>query len=163
MDASAYKMADKKPYKSSSVRVISFFLAFVAVCVYTPILIDDLTRGNQSAQQRILRGEDPTRVLEGTAAGTPATTGKCDTADYKYARSSDGYLFIQKIDASLYAVDVAGLIEYYTVDKGGVARPKFKTHSIPNEAGRDIKSMLENCKSSVTVPVPDHISFGINR
>ncbi len=162
MDASA-KMSDKEPYQSSSVRVISFFLAFVAVCVYTPILIDDLIRDNQSAQQRILRGEDPTSVLEGTAAGTPVITGKCNTTAYRYARSSDGYVFIQKAGASLYAVDVAGVVRYYTVGMGGVVRPKLKTHSIPNDAGRDLKSMLDNCKSSVAVPVPDDISFGIDR
>ncbi|MCP4342018.1 MAG: hypothetical protein GY799_24835 [Desulfobulbaceae bacterium] len=162
MDASA-KMSGKQPYKSSSVRVISFFLAFVAVCVYTPILIDDLIKDNRSAQQRILRGEDPTQVLEETAAGTPSIIGECNTTDYKYARSSDGYVFILKADASLYAVDVAGVVRYYTVGKGGVVRPKLKTHSIPNDAGRDLKSMLDNCKSSVAVPVPDHISFGIDR
>ena len=154
-------MSTNKKQKGGSVKVILYFLAFVVLCVSTPIMIDDLVRQEQTAQQRIMHGEDPTAVLEATSAGDPANTAKCNVADYVYGRSSDGYAFIQRINTNLYAVDVVGVTKHYIMDQKSRIGLESKEGTVLDGSDHELTNMLENCIKSGVVPVPADINFGI--
>mgnify|MGYP005636923145 CR=1 FL=1 len=150
-------MTNKKRQKRSSVRVILSFLAFVVVCIYTPILIDDMIRGELTVEQRILQGTDPASILEATSSGGQVVD--CSTSGYLFGSSMDGYAFVHKLNTDQYAVEVSGVTRYYLVDReNSVARP-VSAGGNGDVIDENLSSMLENCKKSGVVPTPVKISF----
>jgi hypothetical protein len=154
-------MLTNVPKNSSSVRVVFFFLAFVGVCVYTPVLIDDLIQGRGSAQQRITQGEDPSTVLEHTGAGQVLDAGKCNSTDYVYGRSLHGRMFVTKANNSLYAVNVDGAVEFFLLDDKGVVVPDSGNADSKADIGGELSSVLADCIESEAVPASVDISFNI--
>ncbi len=146
---------------SGSVRVILFFLVFVGICVYTPILIDGLIQRGDSDQQRIARGEDPTTVLEHTGAGQMLASDKCNTKEYIYGKSQDGYAFVKKVNTDMYAVDVGGATRFLLLDENGVVVVNAGNNDEAKDINQELSFVLEDCLNSEAVPDAVDISFRV--
>jgi len=153
-------MISNNPQKGSSIRIIFLFLVFVAVAIYTPIFVDDLIQQEQTAQQRIKQGEDPTTVLEATAAGEQPVSGKCNTTDFLYGISRDGYLFIHRLTGNQYAVDVVGTIRHFMFNTKGQITGELLADANPGELDCELANMLNLCKKSLATPRPIKIRLG---
>ncbi len=152
MAINSLEMTSNNLQKGGSIRIIFFFLAFVAVAVYTPILIDDLIPQEQTVQQKIIQGEDPTVVLEATGAGEMPVAGKCNTKDFVYGKSSDGYLFMRRLNGNQYAVDVVGIIRHFMFDSKGLITRELSMQTNPGKIDRKLANMLNVCKKSGLTP-----------
>ncbi len=144
---------------TSGVRVVLFFLAFVGVCVYTPVLIDSLIQRGGNAKQQITHGGDPTTVLEPTGAGRNTDVEKCDSSDYIYGESLDGHMFVKKTISNLYAVDIDGVVEFFLWDgKENLVRYS-EDERAKTEIASELSSVLAYCLSSKTAPISADINF----
>lgn len=147
-----HNMLTNIPRKSGSVRVVFFFLAFVGVCVYTPILIDDLIRGRSSPEQAVAQGQDPTAVYEHPGAGQSGDAERCASAEYVYGKSLDSYLFVRKTNNNLYAVDVGGTTTFFSLDNDGVVVGDSVNINPKTDIARDLASVLTACMNSGAKP-----------
>ena len=152
-------MLNNMQRNSGGVRVVFFFLAFVGICFYTPILIDDLIRRGSTPEHQIAQGADPTTVLKETGAGDMPDAEKCSSTDYLYGKSLDGYIFIKSTDNNLFAVDVDGATAFFVQNNKGVIVSDSVTTGLSADIARELTSVLADCMKSDATPPSYDISF----
>jgi len=152
-------MTKNNPQNGGSVRVILSFLAFVVVCMYAPILVDELFLNDETAQQKIMRGADPTTILEATSSGGASSAIQCELRDYVFGRSSEGHLFMHNTNTRQYAVDISGVTRYFIVDRNSTVVREIAADSKQSVIDHQLASRMAECKKSGAVPTPVDISF----
>jgi len=150
--------------KTRNKNIILMLLPFCGLLLiifseFTPILMHRWVQANRKPGL-IKQGEDPTTVLEATAAGEQPVSGKCNTTDFLYGISRDGYLFIHRLTGNQYAVDVVGTIRHFMFNTKGQITGELLADANPGELDCELANMLNLCKKSLATPRPIKIRLG---
>jgi len=98
-------------------KVILSFLAFGALAILVPPMLSTMVSEDDVAEYQIMQGADPTQVLEKTASGRALPSGSCDTNQYQFGKSKNGYTYIRDMKSDVLASVMDSKLKLFLLEK----------------------------------------------
>ncbi len=140
-------------------KIILSFIIFGALAILVPPIISTMMPAD-TAEYQIMQGADPTQILEQTASGKIAPNAMCDSGQYLFGKSKNGYLYIRDLNSDVLASVIESKLVLFLVENGFDA-------TLLNVADSDPRldlfgAVLGQCKVTEQAPVRTNLVLDVD-